>query len=67
MSAPEPEHSGARCVICGKPQVVRFRPFCSKRCAEVDLGRWLKGAYAISGRPEGEEEGGTSPPNGPKD
>jgi endogenous inhibitor of DNA gyrase (YacG/DUF329 family) len=25
----------------------RFRPFCSRRCADVDLGRWLKGAYAI--------------------
>lgn len=35
------------CAICGKPQDARFRPFCSKRCADVDLGRWLKGGYAI--------------------
>lgn len=35
------------CRICGKPALVRFKPFCSKRCADVDLNRWLKGAYAI--------------------
>lgn len=44
MSAPE-------CSICGKPQDARFRPFCSKRCADIDLGRWLKGGYAIPGAP----------------
>jgi endogenous inhibitor of DNA gyrase (YacG/DUF329 family) len=33
--------------MCGKPRAERFRPFCSKRCADLDLGRWLKGAYAI--------------------
>ena len=38
---------GPRCPICGKPPVDRYRPFCSKRCAEVDLHRWLAGAYAI--------------------
>jgi len=36
-----------RCPICAKPSVQRYRPFCSKRCADVDLGRWLNGAYAI--------------------
>lgn len=70
MSVPEPEgepeRGTPRCVICGKPQVARFRPFCSKRCAEIDLGRWLKGSYAIPGRPEDEEDG-TSPPAGSKD
>jgi len=35
------------CVLCGKPQDERFRPFCCKRCADVDLSRWLKGSYAI--------------------
>jgi len=35
------------CAVCGKPQVERFRPFCSRRCADVDLHRWLSGAYAI--------------------
>ncbi len=35
------------CAICGKPQEERFRPFCSRRCADIDLSRWLKGSYAI--------------------
>jgi hypothetical protein len=35
------------CPICGKPAEEKFRPFCSKRCADVDLARWLKGVYAI--------------------
>lgn len=35
------------CPICGKPQVHDARPFCSKRCADIDLGRWLGGRYAI--------------------
>jgi uncharacterized protein len=35
------------CPICGKPPADAYRPFCSKRCADVDLGRWLKGGYAI--------------------
>jgi endogenous inhibitor of DNA gyrase (YacG/DUF329 family) len=45
------------CRICGKPALVRFKPFCSKRCADVDLNRWLKGAYAIPVvENEGEDE-----------
>jgi len=47
------------CPICGKPGQARFSPFCSRRCADVDLGRWLKGGYAIPGRPA--EEAGDSP------
>ena len=39
------------CPICGKPADERWRPFCSKRCADVDLGRWLGGRYAIPGEP----------------
>lgn len=35
------------CPICQKETVDRFRPFCSKRCADVDLGRWMTGSYAI--------------------
>ncbi len=41
------------CPICKRPAEPAYRPFCSRRCAEVDLGRWLTGAYAI---PAGEEE-----------
>ena len=43
------------CPQCGKPRVERYRPFCSKRCADVDLGRWLSGSYAIPGAPTDEE------------
>ena len=37
------------CPICGKPRSERYDPFCSKRCADVDLHRWLKGGYVIPG------------------
>ena len=37
-----------RCPICGKPATTRHRPFCSPRCVEIDLGRWLKGNYRIA-------------------
>jgi endogenous inhibitor of DNA gyrase (YacG/DUF329 family) len=43
------------CVVCGKPQAERFRPFCSRRCADVDLHRWLSGAYAV---PSAEDDDG---------
>ena len=38
------------CAICGKPQTAALRPFCSKRCADIDLNRWLKGGYVIPGK-----------------
>lgn len=37
------------CPICQRPAQPRFRPFCSARCAQVDLGRWLGGGYTIAG------------------
>ncbi len=46
---------GGQCPICGRPRDAKFRPFCSKRCADIDLMRWLKGEYAIPGAPAGEE------------
>jgi endogenous inhibitor of DNA gyrase (YacG/DUF329 family) len=65
MSEPRPDPRARLCAVCGKPQEVRFKPFCSKRCADVDLGRWLKGSYAIPAQESGETaadedgEGGT--------
>lgn len=50
------------CPICGKPMVERYRPFCSKRCADVDLNRWLTGAYAIPVTEEDDEDGEGSEP-----
>ena len=35
------------CPICSKDTNVKFKPFCSKRCADVDLGKWLNESYAI--------------------
>ncbi|QEE34988.1 DNA gyrase inhibitor YacG [Octadecabacter sp. SW4] len=35
------------CPICDKPTDAKYRPFCSKRCADVDLAKWLGGGYAI--------------------
>ena len=35
------------CPVCGKSQEADYRPFCSRRCADVDLHRWLAGRYAI--------------------
>lgn len=34
------------CPICAKQTDPKFRPFCSKRCADVDLSRWMNGSYA---------------------
>ena len=35
------------CPLCGRPAAVRFRPFCSRRCADQDLGKWVTGDYRI--------------------
>lgn len=35
------------CPICGKERDPKYRPFCSRRCADIDLGKWLTGGYAI--------------------
>ncbi|MGH7094940.1 MAG: DNA gyrase inhibitor YacG [Stellaceae bacterium] len=43
------------CPHCGKPAVARHRPFCSARCANIDLGRWLNGDYRIAAE-ESEED-----------
>ncbi|WP_126974695.1 DNA gyrase inhibitor YacG [Frigidibacter oleivorans] len=48
------------CPICGKTTVAAYRPFCSRRCADIDLGRWLTGGYVIPGD-AGEDEETPSP------
>jgi hypothetical protein len=47
----------APCPICGKMPVQQFRPFCSKRCADVDLNRWLSGVYAVPVTEDSDEDG----------
>lgn len=40
-----------RCPICGKPRVEAHSPFCSTRCRDRDLVRWLEEGYAVPGPP----------------
>ena len=47
---------GRRCPICKQPAVVAFSPFCSKRCGQIDLGRWLGEAYRAPASDEGWSE-----------
>jgi endogenous inhibitor of DNA gyrase (YacG/DUF329 family) len=44
------------CPICGKPSTGENRPFCSDRCRDVDLNRWLSGSYAIPVRPDEDDD-----------
>jgi len=50
-----------RCPQCGKPAHAGYRPFCSRRCADLDLARWLRGDYVIPGK-DGEAETDAEPP-----
>lgn len=59
----------AACPLCGKDRDEKYRPFCSKRCADIDMGRWLKEGYAIPAEEVPEEagdEGQSEPPPGTK-
>jgi endogenous inhibitor of DNA gyrase (YacG/DUF329 family) len=53
--------SRGTCPICGGPSDIDYRPFCSRRCADVDLSRWLRGAYVIPGPAEGGDKGDAAP------
>lgn len=45
------------CPMCDRETDPKYRPFCSKRCADVDLAKWLSGSYAIpSDAPEDQED-----------
>jgi hypothetical protein len=48
--------SAKPCPICGKPALEASRPFCSERCRDVDLNRWLSNSYAIPGRKDADED-----------
>jgi len=48
MSAPkQARKKSSECPNCGEETVADYSPFCSKRCADIDLHRWLSGGYAI--------------------
>jgi uncharacterized protein len=57
----------AKCPICGKPGLPEYRPFCSKRCADIDLGRWLKEGYRVptDEAPDDDAPGGGNGGRGP--
>ena len=57
MSQSASDAPRSRCPICGKPVSERHRPFCSQRCATIDLARWITGAYRVPEK-EGEEAEG---------
>ena len=59
-SGPLPKRppAASRCPICKAPSEAATRPFCSVRCADVDLSRWLRGAYAIPGGQQDSDEDG---------
>ncbi|WP_171123563.1 MULTISPECIES: DNA gyrase inhibitor YacG [unclassified Ruegeria] len=49
------------CPICGDDTVTKFRPFCSKRCADIDLAKWLNGSYSVPSQREEDVETDLSP------
>lgn len=52
----DPHKHIRNCPICRKPAVERYMPFCSKRCSDLDLGRWLDGRYVIESDDSPSEE-----------
>lgn len=62
-----PQSYAGKCPICGAPGEHEFRPFCSRRCADVDLSRWLRGAYAIAGGQADADEDGEDTAIGRRD
>ena len=52
--------AGKPCPGCGKPMAEKFRPFCSARCRDVDLNRWLSGSYVIPGTESEDDDDGRS-------
>ncbi|HEX4298092.1 MAG TPA: DNA gyrase inhibitor YacG [Devosia sp.] len=64
MPATGPQKPARKCPICGKPSAGEFSPFCSARCQDVDLNRWLSNRYVIpSDEPAAAEDGNGPPPD----
>jgi endogenous inhibitor of DNA gyrase (YacG/DUF329 family) len=60
ISTAKAEPPVRKCAICGRPRDPKYDPFCSRRCADVDLHRWLKGTYVIPGAERPSVEGDTA-------
>lgn len=56
-----PIRAKRKCPECGKPSSRENYPFCSPRCKDIDLNRWLSGAYVIPARDDEENEGASAP------
>jgi hypothetical protein len=56
-----------KCPLCGKLADEKFKPFCSKRCADIDLNRWLSGVYAVPVKEAEDEDGERTPPTATDD
>ena len=56
---PDKKNGKSKCALCDKPVVEKYSPFCSKHCADIDLGRWFKGSYAIPATLGGSEDTST--------
>jgi hypothetical protein len=54
---PQTAKQGGSCPICATPATEAYWPFCSRRCADVDLARWLGGAYVIPLAEHDDEDG----------
>jgi uncharacterized protein len=66
--SPAGKATGAKCAICGKPVAAEHRPFCSARCKQIDLNRWLTEAYRVPDRPAiDDDEAETAPRPDPED
>ena len=55
MRVKEPPAKMAPCPICKRVSTLKYKPFCSKRCADLDLHRWMGGAYAVPGEDGGDK------------
>ncbi|HEX3430648.1 MAG TPA: DNA gyrase inhibitor YacG [Rhizomicrobium sp.] len=67
MSPPRRKTALGKCPICGRPRHETFKPFCSKRCADIDLARWLDGRYAIAGKESDDAGEAEASPKQPDD
>jgi uncharacterized protein len=57
-----PAASGVKkCPLCGNPADEKFKPFCGKRCADIDLNRWLSGVYTLPVKEADDEDGERAP------
>ena len=55
-----------KCPICAREADPKYKPFCSRRCADIDLGKWLTGSYAIPAAvTDAEEDGENGGEDGP--